>query len=273
MAPPIRKTMPRTSLKRTLTNNSQRVTLASYSVGSGSNYTMSYDTDPGDTQGTFATNTWGRLAEVAWGSCTASAASRSYTEEYSYDIPGNVIAKRLTVWKGGHCSTPTQIVAKFNYDTEGKLVSTVYPSVSGGPTNTTAVNTFDLMSRLTSVSTTEYLPVSGPCQNSYTGPVAWASSAAYSVASQLDTLTRFTGVTQSPNCVNSFATANELFKYNTNNHLTDIETSVSNPGGLTLKNPLMDGSNYVLAGYHYSATQNNGQITSMDDGRQGYSVA
>jgi hypothetical protein len=64
---------------------------------------MTYDSDPLDPNGTFAVNTWGRLAEVSWGACTSGAASRSYTEEYSYDVAGDVIGKRLSILKGGHC--------------------------------------------------------------------------------------------------------------------------------------------------------------------------
>jgi hypothetical protein len=78
-------------------DNYQRVTGATYNTGAGSNYTMTYDSDPLDPNGTFAMNTWGRLAEVSWGSCTSSAASRSYTEEYSYDTAGDVVGKRLSI--------------------------------------------------------------------------------------------------------------------------------------------------------------------------------
>jgi hypothetical protein len=56
-----------------------------------------------DPNGTFATNTWGRLAEVAWGSCSNSVpSSRAYTEEYSYDFAGDVIGKRLALLKRGN---------------------------------------------------------------------------------------------------------------------------------------------------------------------------
>ena len=254
-------------------DNYQRVTGVTYSVA-GANYTMSYDSDPADTAGTFATNTWGRLGEVSWGTCSNSVpTSRSYTEEYSYDISGDVIAKRVSIYKGGNCaSAPAQITANFLYDSEGKLISTTYPSVNGGSANTTALNTYDSMSRLQGVSTTEKLPSSGPCNDSYNGAIAWASSANYTVANQLASFTRFSGVYQSPSCVDNFLTANEFFKYNVNNQLADIETNVASTGGLRLQNAQMDGSNYILAGYNYSATQNNGQITSMQDGREGYSV-
>ena len=199
--------------------------------------------------------------------------ARFHAEEYPYDTAGDVVAKRLSVWKGGQCAAPpAQITANFNYDSEGKLIGTVYPSVSGGSANTTALNTYDSMSRLQGVSTTEKLPSSGPCNDAYNGAIAWASSANYTVANQLASFTRFSGVYQSPSCVDNFLTANEFFKYNVNNQLADIETNVASTGGLRLQNPQMDGSNYILAGYNYSATQNNGQITSMQDGREGYSV-
>ena len=234
---------------------------------------MSYDSDPLDPNGAFATNTWGRLAEVSWGSCTSVGSSRAYTEEYSYDVAGDVIGKRLSILKGGNCaSAPAQITANFLYDSEGKLISTTNPSVNGGAANTTALNTYDSMSRLQGVSTTEKLPSSGPCNDAYNGAIAWASSATYTVASQLASFTRFSGVYQSPSCVDNFLTANEFFKYNVNNQLADIETNVASTGGLRLQNAQMDGSNYILAGYNHSATQNNGQITSMQDGREGYSV-
>jgi RHS repeat-associated protein len=249
----------------------QRVTGVTYSVGAGSNYTMTYDSDPLDPNGTFATNAWGRLAEVSWGSCTSAATSRAYTEEYSYDVAGDVIGKRLSILKGGNCSTaPTQITAKFVYDTEGKLTTTTYPSINGGSANTTALDTYDSMSRLQGVSTTETLPAYSNCASAWNGSVAWASSAAYTTANQLSSLTRFIGVVQSCPSGDVFNTTSEIFKYNVNNQLTDIETGTPVVG--SYGNWLKDGANYILAGYHYSATQNNGQITSMDDGRQEYSV-
>ncbi len=97
------------------------------------------------------------------------------------------------------------------------------------------------------------------------------SSAAYTTANQLSSLTRFTGASDFCPMGDSFGTTSETFKYNVNNQLTDIEAGAA-VGGIPYQSTLKDGSNYILAGYHYSATQNNGQITSMDDGRQGYSV-
>ncbi len=253
-------------------DNYQRVTGVSYSVA-GANYTMTYDSDPADTAGTFAANTWGRVGEVSWGTCSNSVpSSRSYTEEYSYDIPGDVAAKRLSIYKGGNCTgTPVQITAKFYYDSEGKLISTTYPSINGGSTNTTALDTYDSMSRLQGVSTTENLPAYSNCASAWNGSVAWASSAAYTTANQLSSLTRFDGASQICPSGDIFNTTNETFKYNVNNQLTDIEAGAA-VGGIPYQSTLKDGSNYILAGYHYSATQNNGQITSMDDGRQDYSV-
>jgi RHS repeat-associated protein len=126
------------------------------------------------------------------------------------------------------------------------------------------------MSRLEGVSTTETLPAYSNCASAWSGSVAWASSAAYTTANQLSSLTRFIGVVQSCPSGDVFNTTSEIFKYNVNNQLTDIETGTPVVG--SYGNWLKDGANYILAGYHYSATQNNGQITSMDDGRQEYSV-
>ncbi len=190
---------------------------------------MTYDSDPADTAGTFAANTWGRLGEVAWGSCSNSVPmSRSYTEEYSYDIPGDVIAKRLSIYKGGNCTgSPIQITANFVYDTEGKLTSTTYPSINGGSANTTALDTYDAMSRLQGVSTTENLPAAYNCAGPWSGSVAWASSAAYTTANQLSSLTRFTGASDFCPMGDSFGTTSETFKYNVNNQLTDIEAGAA----------------------------------------------
>ncbi len=127
------------------------------------------------------------------------------------------------------------------------------------------------MSRLEGVSTTETLPAYSNCASAWSGSVAWASSAAYTTANQLSSLTRFIGAVQSCPRGNVFNTTSEIFKYNVNNQLTDIETGTA-VGGIPYQSTLKDGSNYILAGYHYSATQNNGQITSMDDGRQVNSV-
>ncbi len=253
-------------------DNYQRVTGVSYSVA-GANYTMTYDSDPADTAGTFAANTWGRVGEVSWGTCSNSVpSSRSYTEEYSYDSPGDVAAKRLSIYKGGNCSgIPVQITAKFYYDSEGKLISTTYPSINGGSANTTALDTYDSMSRLQGVSTTENLPAYSNCASAWNGSVAWASSAAYTTANQLSSLTRFDGASQICPSGDIFNTTNETLKYNVNNQLTNIEAGAA-VGGIPYQSTLKDGSNYILAGYHYSATQNNGQITSMDDGRQVNSV-
>jgi YD repeat-containing protein len=210
---------------------------------------MTYDSDPLDPNGTFATNAWGRLAEVSWGSCTSAATSRAYTEEYSYDVAGDVIGKRLSILKGGNCSAaPTQITANFVYDTEGKLTTTTYPSINGGSANTTALDTYDSMSRLEGVSTTENLPAYSSCASAWNGSVAWASSAAYTTANQLRSLTRFIGVVQSCPSGDVFNTTSEIFKYNVNNQLTDIETGTA-VGGISDRSTLKGSTWTQTFGY------------------------
>jgi RHS repeat-associated protein len=102
-------------------------------------YTYFYDTNPFDTG--FSQNAQGRLAAVQWG--TASTLPGQVTEMYSYNVAGEIVAKRLNINRGGKTAA---LDLSLSYDQQGRLSSTTYPA--GGPALS---YTYDSMGRLNGV--------------------------------------------------------------------------------------------------------------------------
>ncbi len=105
-----------------------------------------YDSNPFD--GSYSSNTWGRLAAVQFGSSLAS----SMQEMYSYNVAGRVTGQRLY-------QTPGSLIdmrVSYAWDNEGKMTSQSYPvppnSLTGDGSSTLGLTyQYDSMARLTTM--------------------------------------------------------------------------------------------------------------------------
>jgi RHS repeat-associated protein len=96
-----------------------------------------YDANPLD--GGFSQNTWGRMAAVEFGVGGTSDKARYM---YSYNQAGRVTGQRMYVGMGG--SQPIDLVATYEWDTEGRMTSLTYPGSPAQPVH----YQYDAMGRL-----------------------------------------------------------------------------------------------------------------------------
>jgi len=201
--------------------------------------TLGYDTNV--LLAGFSVNTSGRLATMSY-SIRDAIGCEAVQEMYSYTPAGAISKKRLRVVRGG---TGLDLDAVYTYDTEGRVASVSYPN--GG---STLQNQYDSMGRLSVVR--EDLIRNG--QPSY---IAWATGAVYGPAGELKNLS---WVVQAGSDLASDVYTNEARTYNSRLQLT----------GLTASGSFSQAAmNFT---YNYSATANNGQITSMANNVSGETV-
>jgi RHS repeat-associated protein len=175
---------------------------------------------------------------------------------------------------GSNCGAVT-MTGSFAYDPEGKLTAVTYPAGTAvSQLAALTVNyTYDSMSRLTGVSDTEHaatLNGCSPAPPAWNGAVAWASGATYNAAGQLIGLTELGNMTAT--CTGtSEGYFNQAWQYNSLNQLSEIDTSAQINGyPAPSANPGLAA--YFFERYHFSPTQNNGQISQTDDARLAYSI-
>jgi RHS repeat-associated protein len=167
------------------------------------------------------------------------------------------------------------MTGSFAYDSEGKLTAVTYPAGTAvGQLAALTVNyTYDSMSRLTGASDTEQgVTVNGcsPAPPTWNGAVSWASNGAYNAAGQLIGLTELGNITAA--CTGtSEGYFNQGWQYNSLNQLSEIDTSAQ-ANGYPSPSASPGLAAYFFARYHFSATQNNGQISQTDDARLAYSI-
>ena len=205
------------------------------------------------------------------GTCGSGPA---YAEEYGYNSAGQMPAKQVSVYKGTTSCGPVVMTANFVYDTEGKLTSVKYPA--GTAVSQKAALTlncaYDSMSRLTGASDMEN-PVTvngcGQTPPASNGAVSWAANGSYNAAGQLTGVELLHDVSagRSGTAVNFY---NQAWQYNSMNQVTEIDTSAQSKG-YPAGSSTPGLASYFFERYHFSATQNNGQIQSADDARLGAS--
>ena len=251
----------------------QRVTTVTHGTDASQTVNYYYDTDPLDPNNVFAQNTWGRVAAIEIGKCNTGPA---YAEEYSYWTSGLVMSKRVSVYKtiGQNCQAVT-MTASFNYNSDGNVTSITYPAGTAvGELAALTVNySYDSMGRLTGVNDTEHPVAANGCSQpppAWNGALSWASLGGYNAAGQLTGLQVLGDVTVICSGT-SEGLINEAWQYNSLNQMTEMDTSTQFNGYPT-PGTSPGAAMYFFQRYHFSATQNNGQITSTDDERLGYSI-
>ncbi len=194
--------------------------------------TYSYDTNPYD--GTFSQYTSGRLAAVQYkggypGGYLGGTGTCdiTFTEMYSYSQAGAVLKKRLSIMRNvnPYGNLTINLDASYTYDNEGRVTATQYPSSWNGSSWVAGPNLSNTYDSMGHLQKLTDVP-------SQTDII---SSATYAPAGQLLTMT---GVNGAPS---------ETRTYNSIGQLTQLQS-----GGLNIQ-------------YAYSATQNNGKITSETD--------
>jgi RHS repeat-associated protein len=183
----------------------------------------------------------GRLVTATWGSGScASTGNRTFSDSYTYTNSGLVLTKRLTV-------DAKYLESTYTYDTggEGKMTSVKYPSTQAFLNSVLTTfpgvkytYTFDSMGRPNKLT------------DDAASPVDWVKNLAYGVAGEMTSMQFYTGT---PTVYNT-----ETRTYNTRLQLTRL-TTVGGPSTLDME-------------YRYSATQNNGRITSQKDWVSGEDV-
>ena len=233
-------------------------------------YTYTYDSDPLDSSGTFSSNEYGRVGLVRWSVTPPSAScsySSSFSEEYAYDIPGHVTAKRLTVNK--NCGSSFTLTAAFTYDNEGKLIGTSFPTTNGSALTLSSFSSvYDGMSRLVSVVGFESGTDSG-CSTAYSWTQNWASATTYNAAGQLTGMQRLFNELDSCNVSPIPQYFNQAWSYNSLNQLTEIDTSGEDSYGMPQGSQSPGTAQAFFTRYHFNAGSNNGQVASVDDARVG----
>ena len=218
----------------------------------GQTYNYTYDS---------GTNGWGRLTGVTWGPLVSN--NPTYIESYGYTVAGDMSAKGLTVYKS---SGQVSIGGSFAYDSEGKLSTLTYPGSGYASAGIVQSYLYDSMSRLTGVSDTEAIGTVSGCTPPASGTVTWGTGGLYNAAGQLTDLERFAAV--GGTCTGfSEGYFNEHWQYNALNQLTEVDTSTQS-NGYPVSNPNPGAANVFFTRYNFSATQNNGQVMSVDDARQ-----
>ncbi len=208
--------------------------------------TYSYDTNPYDSS--FSQNVLGRLAAVQYKGGYKSGASptcdTTFTEMYSYSAAGAVLKKRLRVTRTLPQAYPNSPVvsnadleADYTYDNEGRMTATQYPSSWNGSAWVAGANlgtTYDSMGRPQKL--TDLIS-----QNDI------ESSATYGPMGQLLSLT----------ASGPYGGISETRTYNSLGQLTQLSSCVPSSDYYCTSGP--------STRYNYSATQNNGKITSQQD--------
>ena len=188
--------------------------------------TYSYDTNPYDSS--FSQNASGRLAAVQYKG--GPSCNTTFTEMYSYGVAP--VTKRLRVTRG---TQTFNLDSGYTYDTEGRMTAIQYPSSWNGSSWVAGANlgnTYDSMGRLQKLT-------------DLTAQSDIISNATYGPAGQLLTMTAGTS-----------SGINETRTYNSLGQLTQMSSCVNSYGNCPAN---------LNVQYSYSATQNNGKITSQQD--------
>jgi YD repeat-containing protein len=199
----------------------------------------SYDGNPYD--GTYSGYyTLGRLAAVQYygghnfGGSGSSACATTFTEMYNYSQGGETGGKRLQVTRNG---ASVNLDSSYSYDPSGNIMGVQYPvDVNGtGPSLTYGYDSMERLNTLTGWTNSTQTPI--------------ITGATYGPSNELLTLSGTGG-----------APYLESRTYNANLQLTQLSYQ-SAPGVQAL-----------YMSYNYSATQNNGKITSQTDNISGEQV-
>ena len=205
---------------------------------------------------TYDSNGWGsylngRLARVDYG---------KWSELYSYHPAGGRTAKRLNyTWYNGQANLTQNLDAFWTYDTEGKVVSVKYPDTKAvdnfGQASIPVIGdtytyTFDAMGRATDLTTT---------MGDGTGSYKQVQGTTYGPAGELTGLQYLQSAIYTTDFNGNYywqtAYTQESRSYNARMQLTTLSA----------------GSASIV--YNYSSTQNNGRITSMNNGMTGENVS
>jgi RHS repeat-associated protein len=181
----------------------------------------------------------GRLSAVVFGGGIADAYKDSYCYQYAYTQPGRVATQQMMVAAPNTYYNRVNFAASYQWDDEGRMTSLQYPTVS-------ATGSFGNMPVNMPIAAMQY-DVNGRLagmtmdQRNGQGPQPFAS-ATYYATGQLYQL--------------SYGLGTETRTYNSLMQLTSQVLP-----------------NYLNMTYNYSATQNNGRITSSVDGVTGESTS
>ena len=197
--------------------------------------TYSYDTNPYDSN--FSQYAQGRLTAVQYkGGYNASSnptCNTTFTEMYSYSQAGAPLKKRLQITRSSLPLSTLNLDATHTYDNEGRVTATQYPSAWNGSSWVAGPNLGNSFDSMGHLSSLTDLA----------SQTAIISAATYGPAGQLLSMT---GVNGAPS---------ETRTYNSIGQMTQLTS-----GSLNVQ-------------YNYSATQNNGKITSETDVVSGEQIA
>jgi RHS repeat-associated protein len=195
-----------------------------------------YDSNyPGPCGSLPGTHGKGRLAAVLFGGGIADAYHDSYCYEYDYNLAGRVITQNMSVQAGPYQYNDITFSASYQWDTEGRMTSLQYPTVH-------AAGSFGNMDVNMPIAAMQYdangrLDGMTMDDRDGSGPQPFAS-ASYTPAGQLYQL--------------SWGPYTETRTYNSLMQMTNQSVP------------------YVMnMTYNYTATHNNGRITSAVDGMTG----
>jgi RHS repeat-associated protein len=236
--------------KRFFRDSMGRITQVHRSVTSGGLFvedpmqltTYYYDTNPFNS--TYSQNALGRLAAVQYygGNCSSYTPSGSQSgcdliqEWYSYSTAGARVGKKVVLTRG---SASGSLSASWTYDNEGRALSGTYPSWKACSSCSTVNGSsytyaYDTMGRLNTMTDT------------------------------VNTRTLVSGMT--------YGVANEVQQM-TSGYTTGVNSETHTFNGMFQLTQLQVGSSALNIQYFYSATQNNGKITSQTDVLSGEQIA
>ena len=205
--------------------------------------TYAYDTNPYST--TFSQNTTGRLTAMTYlaGDC-AYGVFLGMTEMYSYHPAGAVTAKSL---KAG--TAVPAVTVSYTYDSAGRVATEAYPT-TGAPLS----YGYDGMGRPNSLG--EVMPPG----YGYPPTVTIVQNDQYDLAGRMSSIQygSYSGTDGYPTSYTQ-----ETMTYNVNGQLASLNWSNGAWGNTGLVGGIQ---------YHYSATQNNGQITQAVDTLSGETI-
>ncbi len=248
--------------------------------------TYSYDTNP--YKPSFSQNSYGRLTAVLYGSTAGSiygpgafcsqelstGQATYFAEMYSYHPAGGVTAKQLVMARGYAGSiTPSILSNPYNpnievdyaYDNAGRTTTTTYPMAEpfsplspnmyyygGMPAGITLTYGYDSMGRPNSLT-----DASGATGASWglSGPINWVQNVQYDFAGRMNSMQYVTHMSPS-----GAALIQKTMGYNVNGQLSSLSAANVGYGPTTT----------II--YNYSATQNNGQITQVQDQISGENI-
>jgi RHS repeat-associated protein len=168
----------------------------------------------------------GRRTAAQWGS--VQSASGQFTEMYSYSPGGKLVAKRLTLARGGASAS---LDLTFAYDNDGNLTTIAYPGNLGSYRYS-----YDSLGRLASMTADgEALPI--------------VKNAQYSPSGRITSIQKLI-----PGTTQYYL---ESRQYNSRNQLTRLTAGPETPGANDL--PRVDLT------YVYDPTRNDGRIQSIVD--------